>query len=204
MKKMRILVVDDTHANIEAAKVASQNFPQHEFVFMTSAKEAFNKIQDFDAVITDLFFPEKPSEEMMEIYERLQSVYSEDNRSVKRLIEVEDFLIKDVSLSDRLARNLSYVRDGSKHGFPLGLAIMIKAQDVYKKECLISSLGDSHNNHGGVDAVIILLPLVNRGILSVKTRGNICKYEGATFKGFDLNKEEPETWEKAIYCILTQ
>lgn len=204
MKKLRILVVDDTQANIEAAKVASNEFPQHEFVFMTSANESFKQIEKFDAVVTDLFFPEKPCEEMMETYEKMQAVYSEENRSVKYLAEIEKFLFKDISLRERLEKNLSYVRDGSKHGFPLGLSIMIKANQQYKKTCLISSIGGDHNNHGGVDGVIILLPLVDRGILSVRTQWGTCSYGGINFADTGTAKNEPEIWEKAIHCILAQ
>jgi CheY-like chemotaxis protein len=68
MKTLKVLVVDDNQANIEAAKLASKNFPQHEFLFATSANEAFKQIGNFDAVITDLFFPEKPCEEIMETF----------------------------------------------------------------------------------------------------------------------------------------
>ena len=206
MKNLKILVVDDTLANIKAAKIASENFPQHEFTFMTSAEEAFKSIKDFDAIITDLFFPENPSESMAEIDEEVQSIFYEDNMSVKHLAEVKKFLFEDISLSERLERNLSYIKNGSKHGFPLGLSIMIEARNKYKKLCLISSLGDGHNNQGGVDAVIILLPLVSQGILSVTTFwGNDCNYEGLTFVNAAMSsKDTPDIWEKAIHRILAQ
>lgn len=201
MKTLRILVVDDTIANIEAAQIASKEFPQHEFVFMTSANEAYKQIDNFDAIITDLFFPEEPRE-MLDIYEKMQSVFTEDNESVKKLIEVENFLIKDVSLSERLSRNLSYVKNGSKHGFPLGLAIMAKAKG--KRKCLISSIGGTHNNHGGVDGVIILLCLVDLGILPVSIYDGYYHYNGLSFVENFSDKTEPESWEKAILRVLAQ
>jgi len=184
MKTLRILVVDDTIANIEAAQIASKEFPQHEFVFMTSANEAYKQIDNFDAIITDLFFPEEPRE-MLDIYEK-----------------VENFLIKDVSLSERLSRNLSYVKNGSKHGFPLGLAIMAKAKG--KRKCLISSIGGTHNNHGGVDGVIILLCLVDLGILPVSIYDGYYHYNGLSFVENFSDKTEPESWEKAILRVLAQ
>ena len=204
MKKLKILVVDDTQENINAAQIASKNFPQHEFVFMTSAEKAFDQIDDFDAIITDLFFPESPSGRMTKLYQEMQSVFSEDNKSWKRLAEVETFLFREITPGERLEKNLSYVRDGSKHGFPLGLPIMIQANQQYKKTCLVSSIGGGHNNHGGVDGVIILLPLVDRGILSVRTQRNMCTYNGINFADTGTAKNEPEIWEKAIHCILAQ
>lgn len=54
---MKIIIVDDTRENLEAAKVAATNFPEHEFVFFSSAKEAADKLEDCDALISDLFFP---------------------------------------------------------------------------------------------------------------------------------------------------
>lgn len=56
---MRILIVDDTKENLEAAKQASVNFPEHEFLFTNSAEEASVKIAEIDAIITDLFFPDE-------------------------------------------------------------------------------------------------------------------------------------------------
>ncbi|HRZ95018.1 MAG TPA: hypothetical protein P5262_00395 [Candidatus Moranbacteria bacterium] len=54
---MKIMIIDDTNANLEAARTASANFSEHEFSFFSSAKEAADKLEDFDAIISDLFFP---------------------------------------------------------------------------------------------------------------------------------------------------
>lgn len=56
---MRILIVDDTKENLEAAKQASVNFPEHEFLFTNSAEEATMELAETDALITDLFFPDE-------------------------------------------------------------------------------------------------------------------------------------------------
>lgn len=56
---MRILIVDDSKENLEAAKQATANFPEHEFHLTNSAKEAIAALAETDAVITDLFFPDE-------------------------------------------------------------------------------------------------------------------------------------------------
>lgn len=56
---MRILIVDDTRENLDAAKKAALSFPEHEFIFTNSAKEAADMIDSVDMVISDLFFPDE-------------------------------------------------------------------------------------------------------------------------------------------------
>lgn len=54
---MKFIVTDDTAENLNAAKEAAKKFPEHEFVFTSSAAEAIKLLPDTDGVITDLFFP---------------------------------------------------------------------------------------------------------------------------------------------------
>lgn len=54
---MKILVVEDNEKNMAAAKAVAGEFSEHEFRFTNSAKEASEILDGFDAVITDLFFP---------------------------------------------------------------------------------------------------------------------------------------------------
>jgi hypothetical protein len=221
MKKMRILVVDDTQANIEAAKVAAENFPQHEFVFMTSANEAFKQIEKFDGVITDLFFPEKPCEEMMETYEEMQTNYSTESYAYEQVVGDASHLFPP----EKLEKNISIVKNGLKVSmerkpldqpeFPLGISIMLKAGSFsnagghVKKFCLVSDI----HCHGSADGQIILLPLI------VPLRVDDIKYDGIGglyyigsnrisnyLRGIrgKTGKKNPIIWEKAIYCILAQ
>lgn len=210
MEKIKILVVDDTKANIEAAKVASKEFPQHEFAFMTSANEAFEKIENFDAVITDLFFPEKPGNSMSVIYKEMQKEYSEDNFIYDRLIAGARHLFS----SKRLQKNIEIVKNGlhqdlesreelNEPEFPLGLAIFISAVKNANRRCLVSGI----HCHGVADGDIILLPLMSGiGGWSFDAKQN---YGENTLNYFSDNrlyggKHLPLVWEKAIHCILAQ
>ena len=173
---MKILVVDDTQANIEAAKIASKEFSQHEFVFMTSANEAFEQIEYFDAVITDLFFPEKPGDSMSTIYKEMQEEYSEDNLNYDKLIRESRHLFSN----EKLQKNIDIVKNGlhqdlnsrnalKEPEFPLGLAIFISAVKNKKHRCLVSSI----HSHGIADGDIILLPLMSQiGGLSFDSKTN--------------------------------
>ena len=58
----KILVVDDNPENLVAARLAAESFPEHEFVFTNSAKEAVAWLEGVDIVITDLFFPDENHE----------------------------------------------------------------------------------------------------------------------------------------------
>ncbi len=220
MKKMRILVIDDTQANIEAAKIAAENFPQHEFVFMTSANEAFKQIEKFDAVITDLFFPEKPCEEMLEAYEKMQFDYSDENCYYKQMAKNSSSMFTP----ERLQKNISIVNNGLtvsmgneplyKPEFPLGISIMRKAGSFWnsgyeKKFCLVSDI----HCHGSADGQIILLPLIP--LLDeysiIQDGGSSFHYIGSKRISYYLmeggglrGKANPIVWEKAIYCILAQ
>lgn len=210
MKKFKILVVDDTLVNIEAAKIASKEFPQHEFVFMTSANEAFEQIENFDAVITDLFFSEKPGRKMSMIYEEMQQAYSEDNFKYKELIQGSRHLFP----KERLEKNILIVKNGllknlNSHDelkepeFPLGLPIFISAVENKKRGCLVSGI----HSHGIADGDIILLPLMSKiGNYSFRSE---CGYGNNSLNYFpdyrlDGGKNFPLVWEKAIHSILAQ
>ncbi len=54
---MKFIVADDTIENLAAAKEAAKCFPEHEFIFTSSAAEALKLLPDADGVVTDLFFP---------------------------------------------------------------------------------------------------------------------------------------------------
>lgn len=59
----KFLIVDDTTENLDAAKEAAKQFPEHEFVFTNSATEALQQLPEVDGIITDLFFPSEGHQE---------------------------------------------------------------------------------------------------------------------------------------------
>ena len=74
---MKILIADDTAENLEAAKKASKNFPEHEFFFTNLARKALKMLKNMDAVITDLFFSDEGHNENDELSEAYQSYCSQ-------------------------------------------------------------------------------------------------------------------------------
>lgn len=71
---MKMIIVDDTVENLDAAKNASKNFFGHEFLFFTSAVEAVDALEGADAIISDLFFPPEDCSGLLgELYEDYKS-----------------------------------------------------------------------------------------------------------------------------------
>src|SRR3989344_3802071 len=67
-KQKSILIVDDTLENLEYARKAATEFPQHTFQFCSSASEALGQIRTHDALITDLFFPPEKDDTLLNKY----------------------------------------------------------------------------------------------------------------------------------------
>lgn len=98
--------------------------------------------------------------------------------------------------------------------FPYGAPLMLRAETMEKKCVLITELHYCNNRIGGpqsrladaVDGMILLLPLMEEGVLTVPQamedgKGSLT-YIG---RGELVNsKEEPESWKKAIEKILSQ
>lgn len=77
---MKIIIVDDTTENLEAAKNASKAFSGHEFRFFSSANEAVEALKSADGIISDLFFvTEECNKSLKSLYE---SYKMEMNHSV--------------------------------------------------------------------------------------------------------------------------
>lgn len=71
---MKIMIVDDTAENLEAAKKASVDFSEHKFFFTNLARKALEMIMTMDAVITDLFFPSEDCGGLLgELYENYKT-----------------------------------------------------------------------------------------------------------------------------------
>lgn len=79
---MKILIVDDTVENLEAAKEAAKTFPEHKFRFMNLAKEAIETLNSVDAIITDLFFPDEGHKEDFVDEEGLGMLYNDYYKSM--------------------------------------------------------------------------------------------------------------------------
>jgi hypothetical protein len=250
---MKILVVDDTKENLKTAKLASENFSEHEFTFLSSAKEAASVLSGFDAVITDLFFPREIKrgetsqlkdwykiycsnvnkgaifEQVCEGYSSYKNnrVYAdlslEDTRSFLRNGTIRKILERMIRESDD-PKYLETLRSLPPAQFPYGGAIMLFAKDLGKKLCLVS---DIHRHRmrmndaaSSIDAIILLMPLVSAGILTVKQVGKDGTHsyddreenweECPTYMGMDAishygkSKTEVSVWEEAIKRIVSQ
>ncbi|MFZ5932575.1 MAG: hypothetical protein ACOYT7_00600 [Patescibacteria group bacterium] len=111
---MRILIVEDSTENLEAAKQAAVEFPEHEFSFTSSAKEAIVKMAEVDAVITDLFFPNEGHEDGGEL-DMLYALYRSkmvDNPAFDEV--VRSYYKGDESrANEKLADALGLLEDGT-------------------------------------------------------------------------------------------
>ncbi|MEI7749615.1 MAG: hypothetical protein WCJ25_01280 [Candidatus Moraniibacteriota bacterium] len=111
------------------------------------------------------------------------------------------------------------LRNLSPAQFPYGGAIMLRAHELGKKSCLISDIhshaGSYRDNVSSVDGMMLLLPLISEGIVSVqeaKYDGEEClKYVGEgelsrAIGGYPggVLKERPEVWAEAIRRIVAQ
>ncbi len=179
---MKILIVDDTTANLEAAKQASFQFPEHEFVFTNSANEAFQMLPEIDAVITDLFFKEQATGELaLEYQSYIQQVTPEALLSYKELAEYSERMeaslevlrtgtpieaIKETFL-DEDPKTFQEVMDKAlklPQEFPLGGTIMVSAKKQGKLLCLVSNVhrhaGYYCDSTSSSAAVVLLVPLL--------------------------------------------
>lgn len=244
MKKLRILVVDDTQENINAAKIASKNFPQHEFVFITSAEKAFGQIEDFDAVVTDLFFKEDPNGELKIAYDAYTSEVDDSKRinelraragsyvDIRGLEETVDLLKNGIpamairntlTLSGRFTEEkISDEISKLQKEFPLGGALMIRAKELGKSHCLVTSIhrhaGSFSDAATSIHGVILLIPLMDKNIATVEQivyDGQDClTYMGSDqIEKFDVKiegswkrtgKTDLGVWSEAIRRVLAQ
>lgn len=251
MQKLVVLIVDDSTENLEAAKQAAENFPEHEFRFTNSAKEAVGAITETDAVITDLFFPDEGHADGGELdwyYSTYRSkmldnpAFSEVVRSYydgkqwkaeenldNALALLEDGTIRRaveglVQLYDRRARLDQYfkkyadeyrerLRNLPASQFPYGGALILRAKELGKRHCLVSDIhrhaGDYKDAPSAIDGMVLLLPLMGEGIISVEQ----VKYDGReslTYLGSDevhhtgKGKNDPVVWTEAIRRTLAQ
>ncbi len=112
---MRILIADDTLANLEAAKEAVKGFSEHEFVFTSSASDALSLIESVDAVITDLIFPaEECSAELTHAYAKYVRRMKVDKYSLLGKKLIFGYYRGDVKMYERkLKETIEFVKNGN-------------------------------------------------------------------------------------------
>lgn len=217
MKK--ILITDDTTANLEAAKQAALQFPGLEFVFTNSANEAFEMLPNVDAVITDLFFAENATGDLASAYqsyidqvkpelllshERLADYTKkmEINLEIMQTGNPKRFIEKNpIGDPERHAKRLQKLSELSNE-FPFGGTIMVSAKQKGKSLCLVSNVhrhaGSYSDSASSAAAVVLLAPLLG----DILTADQLL-YDGKnslTYMGGDeiekYDEKIGDTWDK--------
>ena len=213
--KRRILIVDDTPKNIEAAKKAALEFPEVEFIFEHNSQKAFALIldpaNDIHGIISDLLFP---SEEKNDYFRNEFNDANENN-------------LKEI---DRLSRHSSEdERNACKKLLPLGLGLISEAfyrgkkivlhTDIHRHLVTLTEFGKEEMGSMGYlyNGSIILKPLVDGGILKkedVENDGeNSLRYFGGCLSrtsnplhGFEGSppKDNKDRWVEVIKRCLAQ
>ena len=132
--KKRILVVDDTPANIEAAKAYFSHEPDHEYVYATDRKTAEELLPTVDALITDREMPYQ-QDEMKENYKL------EDMDEYKLALQTNGYIL----MAKALEKNIPAIMITShRDTFILGvedvelakeIAKSVSGLDPYSNEC---------------------------------------------------------------------
>lgn len=66
MTKLKVLIVEDTQVNLDAAKAFFSTITDYEFVYATNRKDAEKLLEDVYAVITDRSLPSHPDINFLE------------------------------------------------------------------------------------------------------------------------------------------
>ena len=249
---MKLIVVDDTVENLNAAKEAARSFPEQEFVFTSSASEALTLLPDADGVVTDLFFPPEGHMELESplfmpynnfygatseagyepaFGEVVNSYYRGDEHMArdKHLAALDlinkgtirgalEDLIRVIVRQGRSADAEEYrvkLKNLPPLQFPYGAALMLAAKKIGKRHVLVSDIhrhaGDFKSASSAVDAMVLLLALIAKGIMNIEE----VTYDGKnshTYLGSDRIRElagevrpaktSPAVWVEAIRLAL--
>lgn len=205
---MIVLIADDNKANINVAKKAARKYPDHKFVFTTSAANAMKKIKnaEVDAVITDLFFPRKQLKNS-EIYEQYINEYNAGVEDVIR--EIPDGMGRD-SYSERVGHNRFILTESSFAAYGGAIALACIEDDF--SFVIISEIHRHRLDYGSpseqglparvADGVLLLAPLAMRKILTVGDLLN--NRHDQHYLGMHYPKNEVDSWTKAIDMVLSQ
>lgn len=171
---MKILIVDDTEANIEAAKAACTEMRDDNFIFASTATEALERLPEVDGIITDLFFlGENHQDKNSPLFLPYQD-FSHEMARAGRDFDLFGSYFRDSDMNQR--QSWEYVSEMINHGtfkesikkllrwypedqsykdllenppapqFPYGIVLMLEAVKQGKGRVLIS---DIHRHAGG-------------------------------------------------------
>lgn len=240
--EMKIIIVDDTQENLDAARIASSKFPDHQFLLVGNASEAAAELANVDGIITDLFFPQEEGYRSDSHYMAYMSRMTTESPVFKEVVDVyydgwfrqaeeklDDVLglLKDGTIRVAVERLIAlFERRGSQSSaqeyrellknlpdpqFPYGAGLMLKAKNLGKRCCLVTYLhrhaGGYKDAVGALDGMILLFPLIEAGILTVK-QAKHDGYDSLTYLGgasiWSYGKESPYVWAEAIRLLEMQ
>jgi len=213
---MKILIVDDSVGNLEAAKLAAKDFTDHEFVFLNFAKEAMCHLVEVDAIITDLFFPNEIHNDEGELsaYYTLFCSKLRDSSAFDDIVWIY-YKGNRMRAEQKLQRNIAFLESGANSQFPYGGSIMLRAKELGKRYCLVSDIhrhvmdSDCVSAPDGIDGMIILLPLIEENIVSAKQvmqdgKDSLTYFGNEQLYDYGRGKGDPAIWIEAIRRILAQ
>lgn len=166
---MTILIADDAQVNLNAAKQAASQFPEHTFLFTSSAEEAIGLIESVDCVISDLFFEGEIGTSIAKPYAEYVAMIHQDSPLFSEYIknyalghyQAEKVLYAKDKLQDVLTimqtgslLQLKLIRLKDQYSveqihkwyekfpieFPLGGVLILKSAELKKHHCLISNI----------------------------------------------------------------
>lgn len=231
---MKLIIVDDVIENRNAAMEAVKKFPEHEFMFTSSAHEALGLLTHADGVITDLFFPREDEAGASEQYARYKNlmVQGESLPEFEDVVYGRNYRGDDWKAGNQLKRATRFLDNEASRQLPYGAAVTIAAKQAKKIYVLVTDMhrhatgGDSVEC--GFDALAMLLPLMADGVVTaeeVQWDGAIPQYDekhyythslGSKFyiasdrirklvgRDSDLSKNSPVVWVEAIRMAIDQ
>lgn len=206
---MRILIVDDNAENLDAAKQAAAGCSEHEFQFVSSAKQALDLFTDSDGIITDLFFPDEGHKDGSLLDKRFSAYrrsfqFNDDVEKVYRRYYQGQGRIGDERGDRAVGDLLSLCEDGGYIlilrkdpslyfqsledksrllEFPYGAAIVLESRAQGKRVCLVS---DIHHHAGSITRGIAKY-VDGMLLLSPLVAAGIISYENARRDGEEGN-----------------
>ena len=202
---MEILVFEDSQENISVAKQAAEGYKQHNFVFVSKAREAMAKLQsgDVNGLVTDFFAPIEPE------MENEWAKYLNPFRVYLKYISYDDHkgdagylndwlkdrsvwlrVIEDIDDPDFYFYVLHYkveevsnilgeiMRNGDpylKEFHGYGGALMLEAQKQNIPSVLLTDMHRHGTETNPMNGMLLLTPLVDAGIT---THGEIQSVKG--------------------------
>jgi len=220
---MKILITDDKSAHLDAARVAAEAFPEHEFLYASTGAEALALAEQVDAVITDFFYPLEEgvidgsfASYLAEI-SRQNPVFAEISKAAKEDLEVYlerfeewvahlhggdlDWRYYSCEYGDLFEGTPEFL--GENRGY--GALVAMRAEERGIPYVIVT---DMHRHALGVTSVTpvsgaaLLMPLIQRGMVTIEEvnlhRGR--HYIGSW--GGGSHKQGHGVWDIAIRKVL--